>query len=1021
VRGVLSESNRGRTWVLAAIAGVFVGLALSSLHGRASIAAAGLLSLALIVAARASGREAAGSDVEEPLSQDRFRRLVQKAPVGLCVVDDSGSIRYINPSLATLLGRRAGQMVGRPLIDFVDPEEARSFAEDFKVRPGGMAANFETRFERADGTRLRVQMTVAQVDGSDSRPLERVVSVADLSAMRRVKDASGVDPNPIRTAIEAARMGTWEWDIRRGKMSWSDKLAPLAGLASGKLGTTESDFFSRIHDEDRVGVEASMRESIETGADFNSEFRLIWPDSTEHWVATQGRLLVDESGKTTRMVGIGVDIAARKRAEERLQFLSRAGLVLSQSLNDETTLANVARLIVPSIADWCFVEMVEPDGTVRRHTLYHSNPSRMARATPIGRADAFAPDARHAQARVLRTGQAELYPSIGEEFLADIARDESHLDALRSFGFRSGISAPMLARGRTLGVISVVTAESGRIYDLDDLEMVEDLAARVAQAVDNARLYRESREAIRSMHEAIALLDTLFHTAPVGLAFFDHDLRLSRMNGTLSGICGIEPGDAPGMWDDREPSPFAIILGPELAEVLETGRPILDVEVNEECEDSAGLPRNFMVSYYPVHSQLQELWGVGVVVVEMTERKRSELLLEEANVALEGAGKAKDRFLADLSHELRTPLTPVLAAVSAMLDDPETPATFGPTLEMTKRNIELEARLIDDLLDITRISQGKLRLSMEVIHTHVLLQRALEIATADLKPSQVSIETEFHAEDVFIHVDMARIQQVFWNLLKNALKFTPADGRIVIRTFNVPADEPGDRPRIVLEFLDDGIGIAPEVLPKIFDAFEQGGGTTTRKFGGLGLGLAICRGITEAHGGNLSALSPGIGGGSTFRLIFPTVPAPITASKFAQVGPEGLNGSRACSILLVEDDPDTLRVMASLLRRRGHEVITAESVASGLSLAARSRFDLLISDLGLPDGTGIDLIRQLRVDRDFPALALSGYGMEADVQRCLNAGFRTHLTKPVNFSTLESEIQRLIAHSNLAGVISPVG
>ncbi|WZO96582.1 PAS domain S-box protein [Isosphaeraceae bacterium EP7] len=1018
MQGVRSGNARGWALALAAIAGILLGQRLGTGPSLAGVAIAGLLPLGLLLASRLTARESrVPVQVETaPLPQDRFRRLVQKAPIGLCITDERGSIRYINPSLAILLGRQAGLMAGRNLTDFVAPEDVGVFSESLRARPNVDLENFEARFVRPDGTRLRVQICIAPAGGTASIPVERVVSVADLTASRRANEAASA----ARAAIEAARMGTWEWDFRRGLMSWSESLAPLAGLAVEGSSTTERDFFAQIHEEDRADVEGAMRLSVETGADFNAEFRVVRPDASTHWIATQARLLVDEEGKDSRLVGIGIDITARKRAEERLKFLARAGTVLSQSLNDETTLDNVARLVVPAIADWCFVEMVEPDGSVRRHALFHSDPAKMALATPVGRDDAFAPDARHAQARVLRTGQAELYPTINDAILQGIARDEQHLEVLRGFGFRSAISAPMIARGRTLGVISVVTAESGRIYDLADLEMVDDLAARVAQAVDNARLYRESREAIRSMNEAIALLDTLFYTAPVGLAYFDHDLQLVRMNGTLNAICGLDPNDALERWNDGEPSPLGIILGPELGEVLETGRPILDIEVDEELEASSEHPRCFVVSYYPVHSQLQELWGVGVVVVEVTERKHSEMLLEQANVALEGAGKAKDRFLADLSHELRTPLTPVLAAVSAMLDDPDTPPTLGPTLEMTKRNIELEARLIDDLLDITRISQGKLRLSMEVIHAHVLLQRALEVATADMKPGQLTIETELHADDVFILVDMARMQQVFWNLLKNALKFTPAGGHLVIRTFNVPGDEPDGRPRIVLEFSDDGVGISPEVLPKIFNAFEQGGGTTTRRFGGLGLGLAICRGVTEALGGTLSAYSPGIGKGATFRLEFPTAPAPIPAPRFAQLGPDEAPGNRACSILLVEDDPDTLRVMANLLRRRGHEVLTADSIAAALNLAATSRFDILVSDLGLPDGTGIDLIRQLREDRDVPALALSGYGMEADVQRCLSAGFRAHLTKPVNFSTLESEIQRLATRCDLVAATSPL-
>jgi PAS domain S-box-containing protein len=379
----------------------------------------------------------------------------------------------------------------------------------------------------------------------------------------------------------------------------------------------------------------------------------------------------------------------------------------------------------------------------------------------------------------------------------------------------------------------------------------------------------------------------------------------------------------------------------------------------------------------------------------------------QAREEAEAANRAKDRFLAVLSHELRTPLTPVLAEVSAMLEDPATPQSLRPVLEMTRRNVELEARLIDDLLDLNRIIQGKLRLNREVVDAHKLVIEALEICRGGIDEAGLHIELELKATRHHVEADAARLQQVIWNLIKNAVKFTPRGGFIAIRTSD---KENG----LVVEVADTGVGIDPQVLPRIFDAFEQGGTSITQQFGGLGLGLAISRSLAEAHGARLTAASPGKNQGATFALELPEAStAPLSRPRethpSAAREPGGENGS--LRILLVEDNADTLRVMARLLGRRGHRVTTADGIAAALRAAQGNEFDLLISDLGLPDGNGLDLIRRLRESHanPIPGIALSGFGMDEDVRRSREAGFLEHLIKPIDFASLEQAICRVTA------------
>jgi CheY-like chemotaxis protein/two-component sensor histidine kinase len=327
---------------------------------------------------------------------------------------------------------------------------------------------------------------------------------------------------------------------------------------------------------------------------------------------------------------------------------------------------------------------------------------------------------------------------------------------------------------------------------------------------------------------------------------------------------------------------------------------------------------------------------------------------------------------------------------------------------MIRRNVELEARLIDDLLDLTRISKGKVRLSLEQVDAHVLLRNALEICQKDIKQKRLVLEVDLKARHVRLNADPARLQQIFWNLIKNAVKFTPQGGCLNIRT----SDEDGKELKV--EVSDSGCGIDAELLPKIFDAFEQGGRT---RFGGLGLGLAISKALVETHHGKIFAESDGPQKGAKFTALFP-LSSEIAGSAQPSTTPSTAE-RRSRRILLVEDHEDTNRSLTSLLRRRGYHVQPAVSVRSALDLAAQEEFDVLISDIGLPDGTGIDLIKKLHSDRPLFSIALTGYGMEDDVQKSYDGGFEYHLVKPIDLNKLDMLLQQGSVGSN-GGAVATV-
>lgn len=408
----------------------------------------------------------------------------------------------------------------------------------------------------------------------------------------------------------------------------------------------------------------------------------------------------------------------------------------------------------------------------------------------------------------------------------------------------------------------------------------------------------------------------------------------------------------------------------------------------------------------PIRGVDDSITGVVLCFRDVTVRVQVENELKASKEAADAANRSKDQFLAVLSHELRTPLAPVLMAVSGMLQD-DLPEDLRPTLEMIERNIVLESRMIDDLLDVSRIARGQMRLDLQVVDVHDAIRRALEMCHAEIKSTGLQVVLNLEATSCHTLADKVRLMQVFWNLTSNAVKYAPG-AVLSVRTWNDPFDlDSTANPRLVVEFKDDGLGIEPDLLPRIFTPFEQGDRLSRR--GGLGLGLAIGKRVVDAHGGRLSVASNGRGWGAAFRVELTTVPSPVPAVVHPAPPPDDENGTGPLKILVVEDNKDTLRYMAIVLGKRGYTVRTADNVAAATAALATEHFDLLVSDVELPDGTGLELMRNLKsAGSRTKGIALSGFGSEDDVRLSLDAGFAVHLNKPVDVVELEESITRTV-------------
>ncbi len=512
--------------------------------------------------------------------------------------------------------------------------------------------------------------------------------------------------------------------------------------------------------------------------------------------------------------------------------------------------------------------------------------------------------------------------------------------------------------------------------------VVRDVTERRAQQEALAQREREMR--------------TLAANTPDVIARFDLQLRHVFINEAVTKATGLKPEAWIGK-TSHEMGTMSTQLCDEwnarLRAAIETGEP-RTYDFSHESPTGERFYESRIVPEFDASGRVETVLGV---TRDVTHARRMEQQMRATMEEAERANAAKDHFLAVLSHELRTPLTPVLVAAGELSRRADLPDDVREDLKMVRRNVELESRLMDDLLDLTRVARGKLELELRPIDVHDKMRHVARMVEAESEGKQVRVSLDLAAEHFTVPADAARLQQVLWNLLKNGIKFTPSGGVVVVRTSN-------EQDRLAIEVSDTGIGIEADLLPKVFDAFEQGGAAVTRQFGGLGLGLAITKILVDLHGGTIRAQSPGRDRGATFRVELPTTTPsrPTTSTATAPAT------TRKLRVLLVEDHDDTGKMMARLLRSRRMSVKVSDTVSAGLRAAEAETFDVIVSDLGLPDGSGHDLLRQIRAGGiDTPAVVLSGFGSDRDRAHSAAAGFAEHLTKPIDLDLLVQTIRRV--------------
>jgi|GEM_PF-620662 len=725
----------------------------------------------------------------------------------------------------------------------------------------------------------------------------------------------------------------------------------------------------------------------------------------------------DENGWIVGASKIARDITQRKATEaalvrrtQGLEILNRlgAGLVMERELeNIVQAVTDAGREIAGAqFGAFFYNRMSEPGGAL---TLYAISglPKEAFAKFPMPRATAlFGPTFR---------GE-------GTVRVADVFADERYGKNAPHQGMpaghppvRSYLAASVRAgSGDILGGLFFGHDQPG-VFTQEAEEAIEALCSQAGIAIENARLHQAvqrelaerklAREAVRAREEQLRLVT---NHAPVLLLQCDRGYRYKFANEPYAQRYGHTTESLLGQTIAEVAGEAAFAAARESIDRALEGQTIeFEIEIPYQHLGS----RWVHVVFVPEPEKDGEVPGFVGVLTDITQRKSAERELERARDEALAGSRAKDDFLAALSHELRTPLNPVLLLASDAANNTALPEEIRDVFETIRRQVNLEARLIDDLLDLTRITRGKLSLDRRIIDAHQVLKDAIITVRSDVEEKKLRFVQSFDARAHTVFGDAVRLQQVFWNVLKNAVKFTSAGGRISVTT---SVREKPSRLRVAIE--DTGIGLTPVELGRIFEAFSQGAHASdggSHRFGGLGLGLAISRSLVEMHGGEIHASSPGRNLGAIFVIELPLMSASTSTENSFQDESTGIRTPDAPGqtsrgrLLVVEDHAPTRNTLKNLLSRRGFDVSTAGSAIEALEVARQQAPDLIISDIGLPDSDGCKLLIELRLSNpSLPGIALSGYGMEEDLARTRAAGFTEHLTKPINVGALERAIEK---------------
>ena len=828
----------------------------------------------------------------------------------------------------------------------------------------------------------------------------------------RTREALRASQERLRAALSAAGTGTFRWNVPTGVIEWDGNLDRVVGLEAPPSPLGLETFLSSLHPDDRSTVAARFRECAERGTDLDLEFRAVRPDGSVRWLHAQAKGSQGPSGSTEFVTGACADITSRKDAEEatrqseqRLRAIfnhAAVGIALARldghfgDLNDK--FSSILQYSKPELQAMTFLQLTHPDDVA-------------ATRESVGRLLAGEIPDYSLEKRYRRKDGTFVWSLTTVTLLRDAAGQPTQfLGVIEDITPRKQAEQALREETRTLELLY----QSGRMLastlDLQSLlQAVTDAATELSGAEFGAFFYnstdengdsyllytlsgapREAFEKFGKPRASSAIFGPTFQGAAVVRL---DDVTKDARYGTLEPHRGMPKGHLPVR------SYLALPVRSRSGEVIGGlffghPRPGVFTERSERLMTAISNQAGIAIDNARLYEAAQK-----------AAEERKALLDSEraARSAAERLSEVKDQFLATLSHELRTPLNAILGWARVLRGGAKDEADLNRGLDTIERNARVQTQLIDDLLDMSRITSGKLRLDVQPVLPSAFVEAAIATVHPAAEVKGIRVEPVLDQAAGPISGDPNRLQQVVWNLLSNAIKFTPKGGKVQVVLRRVDS-------HVEISVADTGVGIRPEFLPHLFERFRQGDASTTRKYGGLGLGLSIVKSLVELHGGSVTAHSPGEGQGTTVTVSLPlsvvhrqglldrrpppeapaAAPPAVTAAELA-----GL------VVLVVDDAADARALIKRVLEDCGAEVVTAGTAAEALALVEQRRPHVLVSDIGMPEADGFELLRRVRAlgpgrGGRVPAIALTAFARSEDRTRALRAGFLVHVSKPVD-------------------------
>jgi PAS domain S-box-containing protein len=994
------------------------------------------------------------SETRDPRHERLFREAIENVrDYAIFTMDRTGEITSWNTGAERLFGYAPDEILGRHGSVIFTPEDVASRAPERELSTAATAGRAEDErwHLRKDGSRFWASGVVTAVRDDAGTLLGFVKVARDETERKRAEDALRRSEERLALAQEAGNIGTFDWDITAGAITWNEQMERICGFPPGGFQGTFAHWRERVHDADVEACEASLCDALDRKLDsWRAEYRILRADTDDvRWLDARSRI-VYEGGVPVRMIGLAVDVTDRKSVEEALWERARSSALAAEI---ETALS---RRALGDALRYCVNAIVNHlDAAFARIWLLDEPTATLELVASAGMYTHL--DGKHSRIPLghLKIGRiaSDRCPYLTNRLADDPWVNDP--EWARREGMVAFAGYPLVAGDRLFGVVAMFARH---MLPESTILVLSSAASRVAAGIERRRVEAEREELLAREHAARTLAERRWAES-VRLAEVNHALARSlEMKDVAAMICAAardltgadgatfvvpegvnvryaaEDAIAP-LWKGQVFPADQCLAGI----AMRSRAPIVveDIYADARLPHEAYRP-TFVKSaaVLPIHASAP-VATVGVYWAQPHRASDRELglmqaLADVADLALanarlyeetkaardeaESANRLKDEFLATISHELRTPLNSILGWTRMLRAGDLDSEKEVRALEIVERNAKAQARLIEDMLDVSRIISGKVRLDMEAVEPLAAVEAAVDSLLPSAQARGVHLSTALDPSAGPITGDAARLQQVVWNLLANAIKFTPRGGRVEVR---LERAESG----VVIAVSDTGEGIEPEFLPYVFDRFRQGDATTTRRHGGLGLGLAIVRHLVDLHGGTIHAESEGAGRGARFVVDLPAraLPAQAAVEHVAdrdEVEPAG-DGGRALAgvrVLVVDDERDTRELVGVALGANGAEVLAAASADEALREIGDFRPNVIVSDIGMPNVDGYDLVRALRAlpaseGGRTPAIALTAYAGENDRTLALEAGFDAHVVKPIDPEALASAVARLVGDS----------